>query len=281
MPQRPNKTKTFLRFILYNTLPQFLSFRYRVKTKGLDKALNSFDKKNGGILVLSTHPTVMVESIYAMSVFRGKLDLRGIAVDYMYDSPFFGHILKLFDSVPVASSRTSDSETRRKVNQEAVETIAKELKRGESFLIYPSGHIKSSELEIIGHRTGVQRILAQHPECNILLLRFKGLWGSMFSRYRHTGKMNPLRMTFKFFACLFLNLFFFAPKRDVILEFEAAPDDFPRQGTVEEVNRWLENWFNQPDGLTKQEGKYPGDSLILTPRYFWQTAEKSQSHSKE
>jgi long-chain-fatty-acid--[acyl-carrier-protein] ligase len=65
------------------------------------------------------------------------------------------------------------------------------------------------------------------------------------------------------------NLLFFSPRREITVEFEPAPADFPYNATRLELNKWLENYYNRPDGLSKQEGEYPGESLKLVSYSMW------------
>jgi long-chain-fatty-acid--[acyl-carrier-protein] ligase len=59
-----------------------------------------------------------------------------------------------------------------------------------------------------------------------------------------------------------LNGIFFIPKRKILVEFIPAGPDFPRHGTRLEIDRYLENKFNEEWGPL-------GEPLYRVPDYFW------------
>ena len=78
-----------------------------------------------------------------------------------------------------------------------------------------------------------------------MLIRTTGLWGSSFSRAL-THKSPDIKKTFLKGAFLCLqNLFFFTPRRKVLIEIEANPKDFPYTANRIDMNRYLEKWYNQ------------------------------------
>lgn len=265
-------SKFYLQNLFVYISRALLSLRYRIKVQGLDQSLKALETKPGGVLLLSSHPTVMIDPMYLIISTFPRLRLRGVAVDYMYTAPIFGQMIRLFDSVLVASRKTYCDQERRAINAKAIAEVAKGLENGDNFIVYPGASTKRQCKELLGSKAGVKRILALNPESKILLLRFKGLWGSMFSHYGLKGaRMSVAKIFFRAFLYILANGIFFAPRREITLEYEVAPPDFPRTGTVEEINCWLENWFNKPDGLTDQSGNRPGDSVVLVPYFFWQS----------
>ncbi len=78
-----------------------------------------------------------------------------------------------------------------------------------------------------------------------MLIRTTGLWGSSFSRAL-TGKSPSIVPTFAHgLKVVFKNFLFITPRRDVTVEFEPAPADFPYKGSRTEINHYLEEWFNR------------------------------------
>ena len=65
------------------------------------------------------------------------------------------------------------------------------------------------------------------------------------------------------------NLLFFTPRRNVTIEFQPAGPDFPYQGSRLEMNRYLEKWYNRPDGILPHKGEEPGESLYLVSYSMW------------
>jgi long-chain-fatty-acid--[acyl-carrier-protein] ligase len=237
------------------------------------KGLENLDRKNlnkpGGILFLPNHPAVLVDPVLVSVHAWRKVPLRPIIVEYMYNLPVVNFVMRHIDALPMPDFESSMNTVKRKQGEVAMSEMINGLKRGESFLIYPAGRLKKSSKEDIGGASGTHQIIHNAPEANVVLVRTKGLYGSMFSSAL-TGRTPPLFPTLlQGIKVVLKNLLFFTPRRKVIIEFHPAPQDFPYNASRLELNRWLEKWYNQPDGLTKQEGEYPGDSLILVSYAFW------------
>lgn len=253
----------FFRFIFW--------FRYKIEVKGLENLDRERLKNPGGVLFLPNHPGVLVDPVLVSISAWKKVTLRPIIVEYMYNLPIVHTLMRYIDALPMPDFESSINSVKRKQGEKAINEIVHGLQRGESFLIYPAGRLKRSCKEEIGGASGTHQIIQGFPEANVILVRTKGLYGSIFSS-AFCGRTPPLFPTiFQGIKILLKNLIFFAPRRRVIVEFHPAPSDFPRQTSRLELNKWLERWYNLPDGLTEQEGKYPGDSLILVSYAFWKT----------
>lgn len=223
----------------------------------------------GGVIFLPNHPCVFVDPVAATIGAWKKYPIRPMVVEYFYQYPLVQPLLEYLDALPVPNFSTSSNSLKRKKSEQMFDTVVKGLNAGENFLVYPAGSTKDSAKEILGGASGLHRILSEVPDANIVLVRIKGLWGSRFSRY-WTGKAPPFIPILKWgFGRILKNLIFFTPRRKVVLEYVPAPADFPRHASRLEINRYLENWYNQPDGMTKQEGDHPGDSLVIKPYSFW------------
>lgn len=251
----------FFRFILW--------FRYRIRYKGLDNLNKKTLSKPGGVLFLPNHPSVFVDPLAVSLGIWNKYPIRPLIVEYFYYQPFIHMLMKFIRAVPVPNFDVGSNSLKRKKSEEVVQEVIKDLRQGDNFLIYPAGRTKQTSFEAIGGASAVHRIIQEVPEVNVVLVRTKGLWGSSFSR-AFTGKAPALFPTItQGLKYVLANLILFTPRRAVTVEFEPAPADFPYKGTRLEMNKWLERWYNKPDGLTKQEGAYPGDSLILIPYTLW------------
>lgn len=244
-------------------------FRYRVILKGLENLTPEKLNKPGGVLFLPNHSALLVDPCLLCLGVWSKFPIRPLIVEYMYFLPIVHSVMKFLNALPVPDFETSTNKMKRKRNEMVLHEIVKGLKRGENFLLYPAGRLKNTALEDLGGASATQEVIKNTPEANVILVRMKGLWGSSFSRAL-TGKVPPLYGTIWNGVLIALkNLLFFTPRREVIIEFVPAPEDFPYQAGRREMNRWLENWYNQPDGLTEQEGEYPGDSLVLVSYSIW------------
>lgn len=261
--------RTFFEFLLVIFLRFIFWFRYRVTVKGLENLNPQTLTKPGGVLFLPNHPAAFVDPALVVISTWPKFRVRPMIIEYMYFLPVVHSIMKFIRALPVPDFETSSNSIKRKRGERVIKEMIKGLAEGDSFLIYPSGRLKHTGIEDIGGASGVHDILQESPTANVVLVRTKGLWGSSFSRAL-IGRSPPLFPTiWNGVKIAFKNLLFFTPRRHITLEFSPAPADFPYQSSRIELNRWLERWYNKPDGLTKQEGELPGDSLMLVSYKFW------------
>lgn len=255
--------------LLVGVLTVALWFRYRVKIKGLETLDAEHLKKTGGVLFLPNHVTVFVDSSLIVMALWPKFSIRPMVIEYMYYLPIVNSVMRLLNALPVPNFGVSSNSLKRKKNERIFAAVVQGLKDKENFLLFPAGRIKHTHIEAIDGASGTHQIIQEAPEANVVLVRVKGLWGSMFSRAQ-TGKVPPLFDSIRRGLVIALkNLLFFTPRREVVIEFVPAPADFPYKADRMELNRYLEHWYNQPDGLTPQTGPYPGDSLMLIPYSIW------------
>ncbi|MEX1012284.1 MAG: AMP-binding protein [Waddliaceae bacterium] len=261
--------KTLLGYLMVFFFRFVLWFRYRITVKGLEKLTPEALNKPGGVLFLPNHPAMFIDPTAVTLALWPKFKLRPLVIEYMYNTPIVNQLMKYLNAVAVPNYEATSNTLKRKQNEEVMNTVTQGLKEGDNFLIYPAGQLKSQEREVIGGSSGAHQIVRDCPEANVVLVRVKGLWGSSFSRAL-IGKSPPLFETILNGLKIALkNLIFFTPRRDVIVEFELPPEDFPKDETRINFNKWLEKWYNQPDGLSPQVGKDPGDSLIFVSYCFW------------
>lgn len=261
--------KTFLAYLIAYLFKFALWFRYRIKVQGLDKLTPETLSKSGGVLFLPNHPAYFIDPIVCTLAVWPKFPIRPMIVEYMYYTPIVHGLMRFMDALPIPDFVSSSNSLKRKKSEKVIQTVIDDLKKGQNFLIYPAGKVKHSAQEVIGGASAVNRILQEAPEANIVLVRIKGLWGSSFSRAL-TGKAPQLStIVWEGLKVILKNLIFFTPRREIIVELQPTPADFPRGGSRLEINKYLEAWYNQPDGLGKQIGTAPGDSLKLVSYSRW------------
>lgn len=261
--------KTLFKHLFALLIRISLWFRYKVTVKGLEHLTPERLSKSGGVLFLPNHPSLFVDPALVTLAVWPRFPIRPLIVEYQYYAPLVHPIMKLLDALPIPNFHTSSNSFKRKRNERAWQTVISELRHGQNFLVYPAGKMKLTGYEAIGGASGVHRILQEAPEANVVLVRIKGLWGSSFSR-AITGSVPPLFPTIMTgIKHVFKNLLFFTPRREVTVEFEPAPADFPYQASRLELNHYLESWYNRPDGLSDQQGQAPGDSLVLVSYSRW------------
>lgn len=231
-----------------------VSLRYRVHYKGLDEL-----KKNGkGAMFLPNHPTMLVDPLLVCLPIWKRFRPRALITEYMFYAPGIYKIMKWIGALPVPAFDTKNS-VKLARTEETFKEAAQTLREGRSILIYPAGQLKQTGVERIGGASGVHQLIQEVPGVNIVLVRITGLWGSSYSR-AYLGRTPPLWPTIRFsFKKLLKNLIFFMPRRDVTIEYVPAPADFPINGTRQELNRYLENWYNSghknADGSNCERGE--------------------------
>ena len=242
-----------------------LSVRYRVKVEGLENVNTKTMHKPGGILFLPNHPTVFVDPTLAVVYTWKRFSVRPLIVEYMFYTPVVNKIMSFLKAVPIPNFVVASNSLKKKKSDEVIQTVICGLKNRENFLIYPAGKVKHQAKEIV-NGSAVHQILQECPETNVVLVRIKGLWGSKFSRAL-TGK-TPWMFETIFWGIkeAFKSLIFFLPKRDVTLEFVPAPANFPFNGSRLEVNRFLENWYNQ---MEADQHQLEGEPLDLVSYSAW------------
>jgi long-chain-fatty-acid--[acyl-carrier-protein] ligase len=246
-----------------------LWFRYRVVVEGTDKLNAAVLSKPGGVLFLPNHPGVFVDPIAVSLAIWPYYPIRPLIVEYMYYTPVIHTVMKFLNALPMPNFATSSNSLKRKKSEQAIQAVVEGLRAKENFLIYPAGKIKLSAYEAVGGSSAVHQIVQALPDVNIVLVRTKGLWGSSFGTYIDGKSPDMVPTIWQGVKFCLKNLLFFTPRRQVIVEFEAAPADFPYKASRLELNRYLEKWYNKPDGLTPQQGESPGDSLILVSYSMW------------
>lgn len=262
--------RNFLALTLLYFMRLSLWFRYRVTIKGQEHLNPTILNKAGGVLFLPNHPTIFVDPTLVTLAIWKKYPIRPVIVEYMYYMPVVHTVMKFMNALPIPQFVTSSNSLKKKKADKVVDIIIDDLKKKENFLIYPAGKTKHQAREVIGG-SGVHKIIQSCPEVNVVLVRTTGLWGSRFSRALTNGAAPaPMFETILWgIKVVFKNLLFFTPRRNVTIEFVPAEADFPYQGTRLEMNRYLEKWYNRPDGILPQVGEEPGDSLYLVSYSMW------------
>ncbi|MCH9608912.1 MAG: Bifunctional protein Aas [Chlamydiales bacterium] len=218
--------------------------RYRLKVKGYKEVISEVLSHPEGTIFLSNH-TSMLDAILLLSVLWPRLKTRPIGADFIQRSSILRYFVEQYKIFYIPSFDSATNSYKRLLYEETFSEIVSCLKNKESLLIYPSGMLKVDASESIGGNSGVHDLLARAPNSNVVLVRMTGLWGSNFSKAL-TGKSPDIVPTFlNGISILLKNLIFFTPRREVEIELETAPKDFPRKADRLTLNRYLEEWFNR------------------------------------
>lgn len=266
-----SKYATNTAFVLYHYL--ILPLRYRLNLVGVKRIGTHLSDPKGGILFLSSHPSHLDPSLVGFALWQNNIRLYIWTVDYVFKHIFTRFAAKSSDSVKllkvpdVFEGRSAKhADKSRRLIQKTVE----KLRKGNNVLFFPGGRQKLEAYEEMSGKSAVQRILKLYPDVNIVVVTIKGMWGSRFSKAvkkseRSNLKANSImRFMWNILKIVLLNGLFFIPKRHVQIEFTPIASDFPRHGTRQEINRYLEGCINRGYGTD-------GESLQKVSNYFWKT----------
>ena len=216
-----------------------LRLRYRIEVRGLD-AIRA--RGRARVLFLANH-AALIDPVILITLLYPDFSPRSLADEWQIGRPLLGPFARAFGAraLPNLERRgAGDRDSTREAFRETIEG----LRRGESLLVYPAGHLKRSRYEEIGARSGAETLLREVPELRVVLVRHDGLWGSRFSM-GYDGRMPRfVPVLLRGLRDLLLNGVFFMPRRRVSVEF-VERDDLPRQGGRLELNRALEAFYNE------------------------------------
>jgi long-chain-fatty-acid--[acyl-carrier-protein] ligase len=250
-----------------------LSLRYCIEVKGLDPEIQKKLQRKGGILFLPNHPAELDPVLVIMVLFK-RFRPRPLVVDDFYFLKGIRFFIKSVRALPLPNMDEKANAWKMQQINKTLTQILEDLKKGDNFLIYPSGKLKQAGEEIVGGSSLVHQLVQTHPEVSIVLVRTTGMWGSKFSRAL-TGSVPDFGKTLlEGLKIVLKNGLFFTPRRKVTIELAVPPSDFPKNGTRLEFNKALENWYNR----YPQPGPEP---LSLLPYYFWNKALPKVACSKK
>ncbi len=218
--------------------------RYRVRLVGADK-LRSL---KGPVLVMPNHPG-NIDPPMLLSYLRLPGGLRPTVYSGAWRMPILRPFLWLVRALEVPEIVQPSRQALQQV-QQVLDRIAEAIQRGENILLYPSGRIQRRGIEEIGGNRAAAEVLQKCPHVHIVLIRTRGLWGSMFT-YAATGQSPRLGWcALKGIFWGLANLLFFTPRREVTITIEVfRPEQLPGLSR-QELNPFLETWYNQ-DGPEK------------------------------
>lgn len=244
-----------------------LSLRYRIEIKGLERLSEKELKQPGGTLFLPNHPALM-DPLFIFLILWPRFRMRPIVIEYIYRMPILRPFMKLIRALSIPCFDTSVNQLKIKKAQASFREIAEGLKKGDNFILYPSGRLKNTGKEILGGSSGAHSLVQECPQANIVLIRTTGLWGSSFSRALIGRSPDLMQTLWHGLKVIVKNGIFFAPRRKVTIEIEPNPADFPRsQISRVEFNRYLEKWYNRyphEQGNPREE-----EPITLISYSFW------------
>lgn len=238
-----------------------LWLRYRVRVEGAE----SLETLKGPLLVLPNHPAY-VDPALVLSFLPSRERIRPLVYTDTYRHRLLRPWMTIWGALEVPELRREPRLARQQVRAMLAEVIAG-WEQGERFLVYPSGRLQRDHLEQLGAARAAHDILRGVQGGSILLVRSRGVFGSMFS-CAPTGDVPPLsrRMT-QAVLLLIASAGVLMPRRSVHLTFALVPVSQLQGLTREQLNRWLEAWYNA-DG-----GEYPR----TVPYHRWWRRRRSEA----
>jgi long-chain-fatty-acid--[acyl-carrier-protein] ligase len=227
-----------IRWLAWFPFRFLVSLRYWVTIRGKAEVL----KHPGPYLLLPNHPA-FVDPPNLLLRFFPTFRMRPMLLETNFQNPALAPFAWLIGGIRVPDTDRASAEARERA-EEAVKAVIDVLKAGQNVIIWASGRLQRNGVERIGGTRTVADVLAAVPNVTVVLVRTRGLWGSMFSWA--WGKKPALAGNLiKGLGLLFCNLLFFTPRRRVTVTMQAfGPADRP-EATRDQINPWLEKWFNE------------------------------------
>jgi long-chain-fatty-acid--[acyl-carrier-protein] ligase len=216
-----------------------LGARYRLVVRGreqLDELLR------GPVLVLPNHPGY-IDPFLLFAVLWPSLRMRPLVYRGTFQGLTGRFLVRLVNALEVPDLDVASVRARTEA-EEAIAAIADGLRRGERFILWPAGRVWRDGVERIGPARAAADIVRSLPECQILLVRSRGVWGSSWT-WAQLGARPPLiRLIVAGLGWILANLLFFLPRRRVEITLEAADRTRMPEPRRELLNPWLEQWYN-------------------------------------
>jgi len=236
-----------------------LSLRYLIRIEGLETIRNLSHKT----LILPNHPG-LIDPVIIMAYLWPLLRPRPALYSEYFRKWPLSYLMKTFRAVEFPMTGRIGPGIREEV-EKAIQEVIGGLGRGENLILWPAAHIYSRPSENLGAGSGLARILREVPEAQIVVVRTTGLWGSMFG-FAPTGKPPDLGKCIpRALAYLLAGLFFFLPRRSVLVTIEHWKQSLLPEPVKEKINRFFEEWYNAggPEPPT-----YVPYNLLLGPRRY-------------
>ncbi len=230
--------------------------RYSVQVRGWEKVQGL----RGPVLLLPNHPGY-IDPVLILTCFQAPLRPRPVLYEDNFRSPILRPLVRLLRAVPIPDLDRPSLEAQERVGR-AIAEVIEGLRRGENFVLWPSGRVQRDGVERLGAARALTDILKAVPEVTVILARTRGVWGSCFS---YANGRTPL-LDHCFRDGLFwlaANLLVFMPRRRVVIHIERL--DRARLPAMERdpINRWFEAWYNV-DG--PERPTYVPYHFLLGPR---------------
>lgn len=221
--------------------------RYAVDVKGID-LLSPTPTSSPTLLVLPNHPA-MVDPMLVGAEFW-QYPLKPLADELFFKTGFVApKVLKTLGAVAVPDLRRNRSTKGATIARGLGDIVKNTLAEGGNVIFYPSGHIQTEgDVEDIGTRQLAYNICRElPPNVEVVLVRTRGLWGSIWSR---KGRDASPAFVPTFIKSVLLWFFVspFVPRRKVSMEIKNMTREVKEWAstlTRLEFNAKLNLWYNE------------------------------------
>jgi 1-acyl-sn-glycerol-3-phosphate acyltransferase len=155
----------FMRFIVWMLIHSV----YHVKARGLDKI-----PEQGPAVLVCNHVSYVDALIIAGCIRR---PVRFVMYYKIFNQPILNFVFRTAKAIPIAGKFEDET-----LLQKAFDDIDDALAGGDLVCIFPEGRL-TTDGEIRTFRDGIERIIERRA-VPVIPMALKGLWGSVFSRYR-------------------------------------------------------------------------------------------------
>ena len=208
-----------LRYLAWLVTRAIVSLRYRVKIQGIEQVRGL----KGPVLILPNHPAYMDPTLVLVALWP-SLRPRPLQYEGFFRNPLLYPLMKILGALPVPDLERASVQARERTRQ-TLDTVIEGLKGGQCFVLWPAGHIQYDGSEHLGGTRAAADILQAVPSAELVLVRTRGLWGSIFSYAPRGKKPRLIRNLWRAIGLLLSNLFVFMPRRSVSMIVEHVSRD--------------------------------------------------------
>lgn len=255
---------------LYTRLLQWLlrlllGLRYRVEAHGLEDIHAQDDGRP--LLFLPSH-SALVDPLLIYSLLADYRP-RALADSRQVDKPVIRTLIRPFQPIIIpdlVQDAGRAGQSAEKAVRAALEASTAALHQGDAVLLYPAGRLTRDGRDRLNANSGAHALYSRVPQCRVVLVRIRGLWGSSFSYASCARPQGAAPHFFKALgiaaARLLCNALLFMPRRPVRVLFAEMTKEHglpPAAAGVLPFNRALENFYQAE-----------AQPVLCVPYYFWQ-----------
>lgn len=225
-----------LQWLVWLIMRLVLACRYRVRVVGWEQVA----RRPGPYLILPNHPAY-ADPPNLIAHLWPTFRMRPVLLASIFGHPLLAPFRWLFGGITIPDFQRPTPVERQQIEAAKGEIIAA-LQQGENVILWPSGRLWRDGRERLGGARLTAEVLAAVPQVTVVLVRTRGLWGSMYSWAN--GPPRLWAAILKGFLLWWANLLVFAPRRQVTVTLQAFTAAERPAPSREQLNPWLEAWYN-------------------------------------